>query len=84
MTWTRITSEQAYWHVYGADAERIGNAIAFELGRAYVRSEGAAALSDWTLARPDGDPDLEAFSALLDALAWSAATVLHEWGKKAA
>lgn len=47
MTWTRITAEQAYAHVYGFDAEAIGNAIAFEVGLASARSAGAGAITDW-------------------------------------
>ena len=73
-----LSEEQAVAYVYGADAEAIGNAVAFELGLASSRSEGAEALSDWALARLDDDLALLAFSGLLDALAWSAVTILHE------
>ena len=55
-------------------AAAVGAAVAHEIGRASSRSEGASALSDWTLARPDGDLDLARFSAGLDVLSWAAAS----------
>lgn len=79
-----LSEEQAVAYVYGADAEAIGNAVAFELGLACSRSEGAEALASWALDKADEDPALAAFSGLLDALAWSAVTILHERRRAAA
>jgi hypothetical protein len=77
-----LTPDQAYAHVFGSDVEAIGAAVAFELGLACSRSEGAGALSDWALARSDNDPALAAFSGLLDCWAWGAVTIMR--GEEAA
>jgi len=79
-----LTPEQAYCYVFGSEAEAIGVAVARELGLAYTSSPGAAALADWALDRPDTDPALEAFSGLLDTLAWGAVVTLHDYERRAA
>jgi hypothetical protein len=66
-------------------AAAVGATVAAELGRAYIRSPGAAAVTDWWLEDAD-DLEGERLSAVLDILAWEIAAhfeSLFGWRKVA-
>ena len=70
MTGTAAMAEQA---------AAIGAAVCRELDAVAEEQTGPEdALVSWALARPDGDPGLEALAGLIDALAWSAVAALGE------
>jgi len=73
-----LTREQAVEHVYGADARAVAAAVCFALGLASTRDPAADALASWALDLPDESAGLEAFSAVIDLLAWGAVTALKE------
>lgn len=73
----RLTPAQAYNFAFGSDAERVALAVCRELGAVAEEQTGPEdALVSWALARPDGDPGIEALAGLLDYWAWSAVAVL--------
>ncbi len=55
-------------------ADAIAFAVCCELAEeAEETCGGEQAIVEWALARPDDDPDLEAFAGFVDALAWETA-----------
>lgn len=70
--------------------EDIAAVVAYAVARELAETAeetcgGEQVLVEWALARPDGDPELEAFAGLVDALAWeTAAHIENLFGWRAA